>query len=127
VTGLVYSILIADDEPRIRELAQMILEDKGYRVITAENGTDAIQKVEREMPDLVLLDIVMPGISGIEACKILKSEAKTRSIPIVMFTVLGRDEDRDLAEEAGCDGYLLKPFSPEGLLEEVKKHVKKSP
>lgn len=121
---LVKTILVADDEPRIRELAQMILEDNGYRVITAMNGTEAIRKVEEEMPDLVFLDVVMPGISGLETCKILKSQARTKSIPVIMFTVLGREEDRSLAEEAGCDGYFVKPFSLEDLIAEVKRHVK---
>lgn len=119
------TILVVDDEPRIRELTQMILEDKGYRVITAENGVEALQKAERETPDLVLLDVVLPGISGVEVCRILKSQAKTRSIPLVMFTVLGRDVDQRLAEESGCDGYFLKPFTPEDLFSEVKKYLKK--
>jgi two-component system alkaline phosphatase synthesis response regulator PhoP len=120
------TILVVDDEPRIRELTQMILEDKGYRVITAENGVEALQKAERETPDLVLLDVVLPGISGVEVCRILKSQAKTRSIPLVMFTVLGRDVDQRLAEESGCDGYFLKPFTPEDLFSEVKKYLKKT-
>jgi len=123
---LVDTILVVDDEPRIRELTQMILEDKGYRVITAENGLEAIQKTEKETPDLVLLDVILPGISGVEVCRVLKSQPKTRSIPLVMFTVLGRDVDQRLAEESGCDGYFLKPFTPEDLLVEVKKYLKKA-
>jgi len=124
--SLADTILVVDDEPRIRELTQMILEDKGYRVITAENGVEALLKAERETPDLVLLDVVLPGISGVEVCRILKSQAKTRSIPLVMFTVLGRDVDQRLAEESGCDGYFLKPFTPEDLSSEVKKYLKKT-
>ena len=123
---MVDTILVVDDEPRIRELTQMILEDKGYRVITAENGLEAIQKTEKETPDLVLLDVILPGISGVEVCRVLKSQPKTRSIPLVMFTVLGRDVDQRLAEESGCDGYFLKPFTPEDLLVEVKKYLKKA-
>ncbi len=123
---MVDTILVVDDEPGIRELTQMILENKGYHVITAENGVEALQKAERETPDLVLLDVVLPGISGVEVCRILKSQAKTRSIPLVMFTVLGRDVDQRLAEESGCDGYFLKPFTPEDLLDEVKKYLKKT-
>ena len=124
--SLADTILVVDDEPRIRELTQMILEDKGYRVITAENGVEALLKAERETPDLVLLDVVLPGISGVEVCRILKSQAKTRSIPLVMFTVLGRDVDQRLAEESGCDGYFLKPFTPEDLSSEVKRYLKKT-
>ncbi len=114
-------ILVVDDEPAIRELAQMILGDNGYSVVTAKDGTDALRKTEEEMPDLIFLDVVMPGISGLEVCRILKSQANTRSIPIVMFTVLGRDYDVKAAEAAKCDGYFLKPFTPEGILAEAKR------
>lgn len=123
---MVNKILVVDDEPNIRELAQIILQDEGYNVITADNGVDAIQKVKDEMPDLVLLDIVMPGMNGLEVCKILKTEAKTKFTPIVMFTVLGRDTDIKLAQESGCDGYFLKPFSPEKLIAEVRERLRES-
>ena len=119
-------ILVVDDEPTIRELAQIILQDEGYSVITAENGVDAIQKVKDEIPDLVLLDVVMPGMNGLEVCRILKTEAETKFIPIVMFTVLGRDTDMKVAGESGCDGYFLKPFSPEDLIAEVKNRLRKT-
>ena len=124
--SLVNKILVVDDEPTIRELAQIILQDEGYSVITAENGVDAIQKVRDEIPDLVLLDIVMPGMNGFEVCRILKTEAKAKFIPIVMFTVLGRDTDMKFAKESGCDGYFLKPFSPEDLIAEVKNRLRKT-
>lgn len=123
---MVERILVVDDEPRICELASMILEDAGYFVITAKNGLDAIRKAEEEVVDLVILDFVMPGISGLETCRIMKSQASTRSIPVVMFTVLDRQKDHELAKEAGCDGYLIKPFNPEELLKEVRRHLKKS-
>jgi len=118
-------VLVVEDEPPIRELAQMILEDAGYQVITAASGLEAIEKAQEELPNLVLLDVVMPGISGFEACRVLKAQPKTSAIPVVMFTVLGRENDRKLAEESGCDGYLLKPFAPEDLLKEVEKYLKK--
>ena len=122
---MVNKILVVDDEPTIRELAQLILQDEGYHVITAENGVEALQKVRDEMPDLVLLDMVMPGMSGPDVCRILKAEAKVNFIPIVMFTVLGRDTDMKLAKESGCDDYFLKPFTPEDLVAEVKKHLER--
>ncbi len=117
-------ILVVDDEPRILELAQMILEDGGFSVVTAKDGMEALQITEDQPPDLVLLDMVMPGISGAEVCRILKSRAATRQIPVVIFTVLGSESDRKLAEEAHCDGYLLKPFTPEDLLAETEKRLK---
>lgn len=116
-------ILVVDDEANILNLAKMILERGGYQVSVSSNGEEALQKAEAEMPDLVLLDIVMPGKSGLEVCKILKSQTRTRHIPLVMFTALGRDVDRKLAVEAGADGHFMKPFTSEQLLTEVKKYI----
>ena len=120
-------ILVADDEPDIRNLVRMILEGEGYQVFLASNGAEALQKAEIELPDLILLDVVMPAKSGWEVCKTLKSQEKTKHIPViicsVLFTVLGDDVSRKHAEDYGCDGYLAKPFTPDGLLAEVKKHL----
>ena len=125
--GLVDRILVADDEPDIVNLAKVILEGEGYQVSVASNGVEALRKAEAELPDLILLDVIMPAKSGWEVCKTLKSQDKTKHIPVVIFTVLskplGDDVSRMRAEEAGCDGYLAKPFTPEGLLAEVKKHL----
>jgi glycogen(starch) synthase len=119
-------ILVIDDEPDILNLAQMILKDGGYDVLVASNGEEAIQRAEVEMPDLILLDVVMPGKSGLEVCKTLKTRLRTRLIPIVMFTVLGRDVDRENIIDAGADGHFMKPFTPEGLLSEVKRQLEKA-
>jgi CheY-like chemotaxis protein len=115
--------MIVDDEMQMVEAAKMVLEGEGYQVISASNGDETLQKVDGEMPDLILLDMMMPGKSGLEVCKILKGNAKTRHIPVVMFTALGRDVDRKLGAEAGADGYFTKPFAPEALIAEVKKHL----
>lgn len=115
-------ILVVDDEPDILNLAKMILEGEGYDVEVTSNGKDALQKAEQE-PDLILLDIVMPGRSGFEVCKALKAGPKTSFIPVVMFTALGRDVDKKLSAESGANGHLVKPFTPEGLLAEVEKHL----
>ena len=118
-------ILVADDEPDIRNLIRMILGGKGYEVSLASNGAEALQKAETELPDLILLDVVMPAKSGWEVCKTLKSQEKTKHIPVIIFSVLsqvlGNDVSKKHAEEYGCDGYLAKPFTPDGLLAEVKK------
>ena len=116
-------VLIADDEPDIRKVAKLILEKRGYQVITAIDGEEALQKADIEKPDILLLDLVMPGKSGLEVCKILKSKPKTNSIPIVIFTVLGRDIDRTLTQQAGADGHLIKPFTPKDLHLEIKKQI----
>ncbi len=94
-------ILIVDDESDILDLAKVILEKNGFRVVNAYDGDEALVKAEAEMPDLVLLDVVMPGRSGLEICKILKTQVTTKHTPVVMFTVLGRDVDRKLGTEAG--------------------------
>jgi len=116
-------ILVVDDEPDPLSLTKRILERNGYRVFTASDGEEALQKVNAEPPDLILLDIVMQGKDGVEVCKILKSKPKTRRIPVVMFTVLGRDVDIKRATDAGCDGYVTRPFVTEDLLAEIKKHL----
>jgi len=117
-------VLVVDDEDDARNLAKMILEKNGFRVLIASDGDEALRKADAESPDLILLDIVMPGKDGVEVCRGLKSQVKTRNIPVVMFTVLGRDVDKSRAADAGCDGYLTRPFNVEDLLAEVKKRLK---
>ena len=114
---------MADDEPDILNLTKLMLEQEGYLVTTASDGEETLRKAEAEMPDIILLDIVMPGKTGLEVCKILKAKRKTRDIPVVMFTALGQDVDRKLAKEVGCDGYFTKPFTLESLLTEVRRHL----
>ena len=116
-------ILIVDDEADILELVKTVLESKGYQVLTAHNGDEAILKTKNEMPDLILLDIVMPGKSGLEICKNLKHKKKTQHIPIIMFTVLGREIDKKLTSDAGADGHFIKPFEPDELSNNVNEII----
>ena len=120
-------ILVADDDADIQNLLKIILETNGYLVSLAANVVEAVQKAENELPDLILLDVVMPGKSGWEACKLLKSQDKTKHIPIVIFTALsatvGDKATVKYVEEAGANGYIPKPFKTEELLSEVKKHL----
>lgn len=120
---MVYKILVVDDQPDVVNLAKMILEGERYHVATASNGEGALQKAKAEVPDLILLDAVMPDKSGFEVCKILKSQAETRHIPVVMFTALGQDVDRKLSTQAGADSHFIKPFTPDDLLAEVKRQL----
>lgn len=105
----------------------MILEKNGYQVSLAANGAEALQKAEDDLPDLIILDVVMPAKSGWEVCKTLKSQDRTKHIPIVIFTVLsiaiGDESSRKYAKEAGANGYLPKPFNTKQLLAIVKKHL----
>jgi len=117
---LLSKILVVDDEPDTVNLTKVILEREGYWVTTASNGEEALTAVQNEPPDLILLDLVMPGKSGLEVCKILKSQSKTRNLPIIMFTALGRDVDRKLTSAVGADAHFMKPFTPPQLSVEVK-------
>jgi DNA-binding response OmpR family regulator len=115
--------MVVDDEFILRDLIRTILEEEGFSVITASDGDEALLKADNELPDLILLDLMMPGKSGLEVCKILKSQAKTKHIPVVMSTVLGREVDRTLTKEAGADAHFMKPFTASALLTEVKRQL----
>lgn len=117
--------ILVVSESDIVTLAKSILEGAGYKVVTATDGDEAIIKVGAEMPDLILLDVVMPGKSGLLVCEVLKSQAKTMYTPVVMFTVPGREADKKLCMEAGADGHFTKPFTREDLLSEVKNQLEK--
>ena len=101
----------------------MVLEDEGYFMITAYDGESALQKVNDDRPDLILLDVMMPGKNGVNVCKTLKTNSTTNSVPVVMFTVLGRDVDKKITMKAGADGHFTKPFDPKKLKQEIKKYL----
>jgi DNA-binding response OmpR family regulator len=117
-------ILVVDDEPDIINLVSKILEKAGYWVSSAPTGDQALDLIKTEVPDLVLLDLVMPGRSGLEVCQILKSQPKTKNIPVIMFTALGRDVDKKLSSSAGADAYFTKPFKRAALLAELEGWLK---
>ena len=114
---------MVDDESESRDISKTLLESEGYAVVTAASGNEALEKAGSQDPDLILLDAVMPGLSGFEVCKALKTQKKTRSIHVVMFTLLNREVDRNMGKEAGADGYLVKSPTSEDLVAEVKKHL----
>jgi len=102
-------ILVVDDERDIRDVLSSFLEEKGYEVILASNGEEALELVERVNPQVILLDVNMPGIDGIETCRRLKAEEKSRSIPIIMITAF---QDREIeAYLEGADDFVVKPFN----------------
>ncbi|MFP3951688.1 MAG: response regulator [Candidatus Bathyarchaeia archaeon] len=119
-------ILVVDDETDILELSSMMLEKEGYKVLTTDNGEEAIRIAEEHLPDLVLMDVVMTGVSGIETCRAIKEKRRTAQIPVVMFTALGREVDRRLGKEAGADGHFTKPFNEEALLSLVRSKLEVS-
>jgi CheY-like chemotaxis protein len=117
-------ILVVDDEPDTANLAKMILEDAGYQVTCASEGAEALKMIESSCPDLVLMDLVMPGMSGLQVCKILKDQSWTRPTPVIIFTVLDRPSDRTLTSNARANAHLVKPFTREALLSEVEVLLK---
>jgi CheY-like chemotaxis protein len=123
---VVDKVLIADDEPDVRNLAKMILERAGYQVVTASNGVEAEEKTESELPDAVLLDIVMPRKGGFDVCRAIKGQDKTRFIPVIMFSVLSREVDRNMGKLAGAEGHMTKPFTADDLVSEIKSQIETS-
>jgi two-component system phosphate regulon response regulator PhoB len=108
-------ILVVDDEPDLVELIRYNLEQEGYRVSAAGSGEEALELVRSDIPDLVVLDLMMPGVDGFEVCSLLRRQERTRSVPIVMLTA--RDNENDVVRglETGADDYVTKPFSPRVL------------
>ena len=114
------NILVVDDEKDIVELIQYNLEKEGYRISCAFSGEECLENVKTELPDLILLDLMLPEIDGLDVCKILKSNSQTTNIPIIMLTAKGEETDIVLGLELGADDYITKPFKIRELLARVK-------
>lgn len=112
-------ILIIEDSEMMVKLTADILREKGYEVIAAYNGLDGIRMVASEKPDLVLLDVVMPGISGYEVCKMLREDESNNLMPIIMLTAQGNEDDKLTGLELGADDYITKPFNPREFISRV--------
>jgi len=117
-------VLVVDDNPSNRELLEAYLAPEGYEVIFAENGREALDRVHAEEPDIVLLDIMMPGVDGYEVCSRLKSSEQTRFIPVVMVTALKEMEDKVRALDVGADDFLTKPVQKVELLARVRSLIR---
>jgi DNA-binding response OmpR family regulator len=116
-------ILVVDDEPRMRRFMHMNLDLEGYRVIEAENGLEAVNRVRDNLPDLVLLDVMMPELDGFEALRLIR---ETSNVPVIMLTVKDEEEDRVRGLELGADDYVTKPFSPRELASRIKAVLRRS-
>ncbi len=114
------SILVVEDEDDIRELLRYNLAKEGYQVTGTASGEEALKSVKTSFPDLILLDLMLPGIDGLEVCRVLKGEARSRHIPIIMLTAKGEEADIVAGLELGADDYVTKPFSPRVLLARVR-------
>src|SRR4026209_2141139 len=113
-------ILVVEDEPDIRKLVNYNLAQERFRVIEAEDGEQGLKMVQREKPDLVILDLMLPGLSGMELCKILRERHETEKLPILMLTAKAGEADRVVGLEMGANDYLSKPFSPRELVARVR-------
>jgi DNA-binding response OmpR family regulator len=114
-------ILVVDDEPEAAELVEFNLAQAGYNVVTAEDGAAALEKARSFLPSLIVLDLMLPEVNGLEVCKILRRDPATAAIPIIMLTARAAEIDRVLGLELGADDYVTKPFSPRELVLRVKK------
>ncbi len=113
-------ILIAEDERDIRDLVAFTLRFAGYEVATASNGEEAVEMTSKENPDLILMDVRMPRMTGYDACRILKADPATKDLPIVFLSAKGQESEIQTGLEAGAEEYLLKPFAPDQLAERVR-------
>lgn len=114
-------ILICDDEVNIRNIMDFSLETEGFLVVTATDGDEALRLTMSEQPDLVILDIMMPGSDGLTVCRNLKENPATKHLPVLLLTAKAGKGDREAGLDAGADDYITKPFSPQRLVEKVNE------
>ena len=119
-------ILVAEDEVDVLNLVAINLKSAGFNVLKAEDGPTALEVARTAFPALIVLDLMLPGMSGIDVCKVLKNEAATKLIPIIMLTAKAEEVDRVVGLELGADDYVTKPFSPRELVLRVKSVIKRT-
>src|SRR4030066_2018552 len=119
-------ILVVDDEADIVELVSYNLKKEGFGVDSALNGETALGKIRKGKYDLVVLDLMLPGIQGMELCRILRNDPKTEALPIIMLTAKGEEVDKILGLERGADDYIAKPFSPRELVARIKTVMRRT-
>jgi len=118
-------ILIAEDEPDIRELVAFTLRFAGHEVTATPNGEDALQQASQIVPDLIIMDVRMPKMTGYEACRAIKADIVLKDIPVVFLSAKGQDAEIQAGLDLGAEEYLLKPFAPDQLVERVKSILAK--
>lgn len=119
-------IFVVDDEKDIVELISYNLKKEGFFIDTASDGEKALSQIKKKQYDLIILDLMLPGIQGMELCRILRNEPKTKSLPIIMLTAKGEEVDKILGLEIGADDYMTKPFSPRELVARVKAVLRRT-
>ncbi|MYL24406.1 response regulator [Halomonas alkaliantarctica] len=121
------NVLVVDDEPNIVLSLEFLMEQAGFEVTTAEDGEQALASVKSAQPDLILLDISLPGISGFDVLEQLRAQPETERLPIIMLTAHGREVEREKGMALGADDYITKPFSTQTLVEKVKGLLNEAP
>jgi len=120
------TILVVDDDPVIQKLLEVNFTIEGYAVEVAGDGAEAVEKARAVSPDLIVLDVMMPKMNGLEAAKVLKGDPATASIPIIMLSAKAQDIDQEAGREAGVNFYMTKPFDPLELLDKAAELIKGS-
>jgi two-component system alkaline phosphatase synthesis response regulator PhoP len=118
-------ILIVEDEQDILQLVKLYLEKEGFRTVTATNGVEALKKVKEDKPHLIVLDLMLPELDGLEVCKRLRSSPETAMLPIIMLTAKAEESDTVIGLELGADDYVAKPFSPKALVARIKAMLRR--
>lgn len=118
-------ILIVDDEEKVRGLVEVTLSISELKILHASSGEEGLMKARESMPDIILLDVMMPGLDGIEVCRLLKKDPATKDIYIIMLTAKGQQADKKKGFAAGADEYFVKPFSPMNLIDKIDKILNK--
>ena len=114
-------VLLVDDDPGLTTLLELVFRRAGFEVHSANNGIDGINQADRISPNLVILDIMMPDISGIEVCRQIRTNPKTAELPVMILSASGNKDDREMALDAGADTFIQKPVSPTELVNRVKE------
>lgn len=120
------TVLVADDDPDIRDLVAFKLEQSGVEVVTVGDGFAAVEACRRATPDLVLLDVMMPGMSGLDVCRVMRGDPSLAQIPVILLTARAQESDVSQGFEAGADDYVVKPFSPRELGSRVQAVLARS-
>lgn len=126
VRGPRQKVLIIEDEADIRELIKFNLEQEGFAVEEAGSGAEGLERIKRRQPDLLLLDLMLPGMPGLEICRTLRGNSETTNLPILIVTAKGTEVDKVLGLEMGADDYVVKPFSPRELIARVKAVLRRA-
>ena len=114
-------ILVVDDEIAMTKVVEIRLRAAGYDVVLAHDGQEGLEKAKTENPDLMILDLMLPKMDGFKVCGLLKSDARYKKIPIIIYTARVQDSDQQLGKEVGADAYITKPFDPQVLLGKIKE------